>query len=289
MHEPPAGPVSWDACSYPGAPVVATFHAYSTKPVLNHVATLAGMRRKLNQLSGRIAVSEAAAWTGRRWFGGNYEVIPNGVDVAAAPRGPKPPARRAAPGLRRASRGAQGPAGAADARSRLWSSTRTPRLVVVGAEPAEVRRYIADPASLERIEALGRVADDELWRRLGEADLLCAPSLAGESFGMVLTEAFAAGTPVLASQHRRLRRRRQRRPRRRARAARGPAAARRAAAGAEPLRPSDWPGWSIAARESAQRYAWPRVAAEVEGVYERARAVPRRHGPRATGSPAGSA
>ena len=76
VHEPPAGPVSWDACSYPGAPVIATFHAYSTKPLLNHVATLAGMRRKLNQLSGRIAVSEAAAWTGRRWFGGTYDGDP---------------------------------------------------------------------------------------------------------------------------------------------------------------------------------------------------------------------
>src|SRR5206468_13101946 len=46
---------------------------------------------------------------------------------------------------------------------------------------------------------LGRVEDDELWKRLHEADVLCAPSLTGESFGMVLTEAFAAGTPVIAS------------------------------------------------------------------------------------------
>ena len=52
VHEPPAGPLSWDACSYPGAPVVATFHAYSTKPLLNHVASLAGARRKFNQLAG---------------------------------------------------------------------------------------------------------------------------------------------------------------------------------------------------------------------------------------------
>ena len=118
VHEPPAGPLSWDACSYRGAPVVATFHAYSTKPLLNHVATLAGARRKFNQLAGRIAVSEAAAWTGRRWFGGTYEVIPNGVDVDAAPAGPKPRVRRAAADLRRAPGGAQGPAGAADARSR---------------------------------------------------------------------------------------------------------------------------------------------------------------------------
>ena len=76
VHEPPAGPLSWDACSYRGAPVVATFHAYSTKPLLNHVATLAGARRKFNQLAGRIAVSEAAAWTGRRWFGGTLRGDP---------------------------------------------------------------------------------------------------------------------------------------------------------------------------------------------------------------------
>ena len=44
-----------------------------------------------NQLSARIAVSEAAAWTGRRWFGGEYTIVPNGVDVEAAPQGPKPP------------------------------------------------------------------------------------------------------------------------------------------------------------------------------------------------------
>ena len=46
---------------------------------------------------------------------------------------------------------------------------------------------------------LGKVTDDSLWRQLGEADVLCAPSLAGESFGMVLIEAMAAGTPVVAS------------------------------------------------------------------------------------------
>ena len=57
----------------------------------NHVASALGARRVFNRLSARIAVSEAAAWTGRRWFGGHYEVIPNGVDVDAAPPGPKPP------------------------------------------------------------------------------------------------------------------------------------------------------------------------------------------------------
>ena len=70
--------------------MVGTFHAYSTKRMPNWIANLLGARRKFNQLHARIAVSEAAAWTGRRWFGGEYRVIPNGVDVDAPPVRPKP-------------------------------------------------------------------------------------------------------------------------------------------------------------------------------------------------------
>ena len=271
VHEPPAGPLSWDACSYRGAPVVATFHAYSTKPLLNHVATLAGARRKFNQLAGRIAVSEAAAWTGRRWFGGTYEVIPNGVDVDAAPAGPKPPAdhlrlifvgrpeeRKGLPVLLRA--------------FEALIEHEDARLTVIGADPGEVGRYVDDPQAKGRIEALGRVGEDELWRRLHAADLLCAPSLAGESFGMVLTEAFAAGTPVLASN------------------IAGyadvvseqddgilvpPADPQRLAEELQALSraPERLAAMGEAGRESARRYAWPSVAARIEGTYERARSV----------------
>ena len=92
VHEPPGPVLSWDACSFRGAPVVGTFHAYSTKPVPNGIANLLGARRKFNQLHARIAVSEAAAWTGKRWFGGEYEIIPNGVDVdGPAPSRSRPP------------------------------------------------------------------------------------------------------------------------------------------------------------------------------------------------------
>ena len=146
----------------------------------------------------RIAVSEAAAWTGRRWFGGSYAVIPNGVDVDAAPRGPKPPPhemrlifvgrpeeRKGLPVLLTRVRGADRARGRPAGRRRRRGGGGAPL-----SSPTPRR---------ERIEALGRVSDEELWRRLGEADLLCAPSLAAESFGMVLTEAFAAGTPVMAS------------------------------------------------------------------------------------------
>ena len=57
IHEPPAGLVPWDACSYKGAPVVGTFHAYSTAAWPNQIANLCGARRKCNQLHARIAVS----------------------------------------------------------------------------------------------------------------------------------------------------------------------------------------------------------------------------------------
>ena len=109
--------------SAPTHPAVGTFHAYSTKPVPNHIASALGARRMFNRLSARIAVSEAAAWTGRRWFGGRYEMVPNGVDIAAAPRGPKPSERAscacsssAAPRSARACRSCSPP-------SKPWSST----------------------------------------------------------------------------------------------------------------------------------------------------------------------
>jgi phosphatidylinositol alpha-mannosyltransferase len=272
VHEPPAGLLSWDACSYRHAPVVATFHAYSTKPLLNHVATLAGARRKFNQLARRIAVSEAAAWTGRRWFGGRYTVIPNGVHTDAAPTYEvepsdelrlvfvgRPEERKGLPVL-------------LSAFTALVEHVPA-RLVVIGAERSDVLRYLSDPEAAERIEALGRVSGERLWQHLHEADLLCAPSLAGESFGMVLTEAFAAATPVVASN------------------IAGysdvvtegvdgvlvpPADPQRLAEELQDLSQSRerLARMGTAARESADRYAWPRVAERVECVYERAQDEP---------------
>ena len=90
--------------------------------------TLMGARRKLNRLAVRIAVSEAAAWTGRRFYGGEYRVVPNGVALpdGGAPRRARARAGRAAGDrLRRPGRRAQGPPdpaarvrGAARARAR---------------------------------------------------------------------------------------------------------------------------------------------------------------------------
>ena len=69
-------------------------------------------------------------------------------------------------------------------------------LTVIGPSPDELGPLMLDPRG---VRMLGKVGEDEKRRVLEESDVLCAPSIGGESFGMVLTEAFAAGTPVVAS------------------------------------------------------------------------------------------
>jgi phosphatidylinositol alpha-mannosyltransferase len=72
------------------------------------------------------------------------------------------------------------------------------RLWVAGTGP-ETERLRSSPGADGRIEWLGRIGDREKAARLRAADVFCAPSLGGESFGVVLLEAMAAGTPVVAS------------------------------------------------------------------------------------------
>ncbi len=268
VHEPLAPLVGWDAMTLRDAPVVGTFHAYSTKAFPNHTATLLGARRRMNQLSARIAVSEAAAWTGRRWFGGEYTIVPNGVDLEAVPQGPKPPSdelRLLFVGRAEERKGMPVLLSAFQALVEHVPS----RLTVVGADPEEISRRVADPDLMSHIDVLGKVSDSVLWRQLGEADILCAPSLAGESFGMVLIEAMAAGTPVIASK------------------IAGysdvvtngvdgilvPPADPQALAEELQLlahEPERMVAMGEAGRRSAERYAWPRIAEEVSEVYERA-------------------
>jgi phosphatidylinositol alpha-mannosyltransferase len=276
VHEPLAPLVGWNATLGARTPVVGTFHAYSTKPMPNYIANGLGARRMFNRLAARIAVSEAAAWTGRRWYGGDYTIIPNGVDVDTAPSPPAAPAgelrilfvgrpeeRKGLPVL-------------LTAFGALVEHVPC-RLTVIGAEREDVLRYLADPELLRSIDIRGRVSGDSLWAELHGADVLCAPSLSGESFGMVLTEAFAAGTPVIASN------------------IAGysdvvsdgvdgllvpPGDPQRLAEELQRVHhePARLAAMGEAARRSAQRYAWPHVADQVIAVYERAMAVPQPSG-----------
>ena len=159
---------------------------------------------------------------------------------------------------------------------------------MIGAEREDVLRYLADPELLRSIDIRGRVSGESLWAELHDADVLCAPSLSGESFGMVLTEAFAAGTPVIASN------------------IAGysdvvsdgvdgllvpPGDPQRLAEELQRVHhePERLAAMGEAARRSAQRYAWPRVADQVTAVYERAIEVPQPVGCRRARRPLGRA
>ena len=197
VHEPPAPMLGWDACSFPAR----RSSAPSTPTRPSDSRTRREPARSPPQVQpapARIAVSEAAAWTGRRWFGGEYRIIPNGVDIDAPPLRPKPSSRRSSGCCSSAAPRSARACPFCCRRSRGWSSTCPPALTVIGAEPRGRRRYVADPTESDR--ALRPGLRRTSGAQLHEADVLCAPSLAGESFGMVLTEAFAAGTPVIASE-----------------------------------------------------------------------------------------
>jgi phosphatidylinositol alpha-mannosyltransferase len=198
VHEPVAPLTGWVAMAQPELPLVGTFHSYSNKWMPNTIGNVFGARRMLNHLHVRIAVSEAAAWTGRRWFGGRYRVIPNGVHVDPAVlerAGEREPGdclrivfvgqaveRKGLPLLLRAFEA-------------LREHVPT-ELTVIGPTAEELAPLLLDPRG---VTALGKVDDARKLHELQRADVLCAPSLGGESFGMVLTEAFAAGTTVVAS------------------------------------------------------------------------------------------
>jgi phosphatidylinositol alpha-mannosyltransferase len=272
IHEPIVPVVGWDAlCSAGDLPLVGTFHAYSENVLTNGFAAVPlGGRRRMNRLHVRIAVSEAAAWTARRFYGGRYRIVPNGVHLGAGPgarddvSGPlrilfigQAVERKGLPVLLRAFEAL---------RDHIPAT-----LTLAGACTEEVAHMTLDDRG---VRALGKVSEQHKLAELARADVLCAPSLHGESFGMVITEAFAAATPVVASDI----------PGYRDVVRDGLdglltppgdalalAESLRRLALDERLRAR----MAGAARERAERFAWPAVAAEVVDSYEQALSVAR--------------
>ncbi|HEY3942797.1 MAG TPA: glycosyltransferase family 4 protein [Acidimicrobiales bacterium] len=195
LHEPLAPAVGYGILlrAPSGPPIVGTFHRSGSSRWCRALPTLA--RWAAGRLSAQVAVSETARATAAEDVGGRFEVLFNGVDLRrftmAAPTPTTGPTilfvgrheqRKGLEVLLEAFAGMGDPA-------TLW---------VVGHGPcteALQRRY---PAS-ERISWLGTLDDEEVAARLAAADVMCAPALGGESFGMVLLEAMASRTAVVAS------------------------------------------------------------------------------------------
>jgi len=194
VHEPFTPILAVYALAIAECPIVVTCHAAGdlgwypfAKLVWGPVA---------GRIDYRIAVSEAARRSAEPFVGGPFEVIPNGVDL--------PP--------RFDARGRNGHVvfiGRNEQRKGLqvlleaWPQVteRTgSRLRVVGADPLSVR-WLARRSgfSLDGVDLLGGLSEDELTAELEQASVLAAPALGGESFGMVLTRAFASATPAVAS------------------------------------------------------------------------------------------
>jgi phosphatidylinositol alpha-mannosyltransferase len=193
VHEPLAPIVSPAALALWEGPVVGTFHAAGDsawRPLANGLFGFLVERINL-----RIAVSELARRTATTYSGGEYEVIPNGVEMPGA----------VDPGGREnriVFLGRHDPRKGLPVMLRAWPRLRRSglRLRVIGADPLAVRLLLTRLRLPENgIDILGYVDDDHLTEELSVAKLLVAPSLGNESFGMVITRALACATPVVAS------------------------------------------------------------------------------------------
>jgi phosphatidyl-myo-inositol alpha-mannosyltransferase len=194
LHEPMTPVVCTAVLAWARCPVVATFHASGGLGWLHAGRPAWGFL--MERIDRRIAVSDAARESAARWFPGDYELIPNGVLI---------PEEAEAGG--RENRivfiGRHDPRKGLPVLLRAWPEIyrRTgARLRLIGADPLMVRLALTRAGvSEDGIDALGFLSQEDLTDELLSAKALVAPSLGGESFGMVLTRAFACAAPVVAS------------------------------------------------------------------------------------------
>lgn len=203
VHEPLVPGPARLALRLAEVPVVATFHANSER----EVPLQALMRRigavGLSRIAHGIAVSRQAKRFSRVVFRGRTAVIPNGVDLAHFAAAIRPADRAGAVGappeilfVGRWGEERKGLPVLLDAAARLNASARPVTVTVIGDGPRARFEEAAGRAHARFVQPAG---DREIVEALARADLFCAPSLFGESFGMVVVEAMAAGCPVVAS------------------------------------------------------------------------------------------
>ncbi|NIH83220.1 glycosyltransferase [Amycolatopsis granulosa] len=202
LHEPAAPSLSLLALTVADGPIVATFHT-STPRSRTLSAFQPVLRPLLEKITARIAVSALARRVQVEHAGGDAVEIPNGVDVEffsrARPLAGYPRAGGTIGFVGRFTEPRKGMDVLLDAARRLLPEFGDLRLLVVGRGEPEALHRMAGPELVPHLELLGQVDDDTKARALRSVDVYCAPNTGGESFGMILTEAMAAGTAVAAS------------------------------------------------------------------------------------------
>ena len=201
LHEPNAPSLSMLALNIAEGPIVATFHTSTTKSLTLSVFEPI-LRPMHEKIVGRIAVSDLA----RRWqmeaLGSDAVEIPNGVDVesfaSAPPLAGYPRAGKTVLFLGRFDEPRKGMDVLLGALPALVERFGDLEVLVVGRGDQRELRERAGPLATH-LRFLGQVDDAEKASAMRSADVYCAPNTGGESFGIVLVEAMAAGTAVVAS------------------------------------------------------------------------------------------
>ena len=194
LHEPMVPGIGSTTVIMQAAPMVGTFHAAGRSSMYRWLNR--GCRAMLDRIDITCAVSDEAEALASHWLGGSYERVFNGIDIPGFANAEPAPTNgptvffvgrhEERKGLRVLLQAAEqlGPD------VQLW----------VASDGDETAVLKADFAHLRQVEWLGRISNEEKQSRLAAASVFCAPSLGGESFGVVLLEAMAAGTPIVASE-----------------------------------------------------------------------------------------
>jgi phosphatidylinositol alpha-mannosyltransferase len=193
VHEPLAPIAAYGFVLHASVPMVGTYHRSGVSrwvPLLKPLVYFVGSRQQV-----RVAVSEAARDTAMRSSKGEYEVLYNGVDMERFARAQPVPTDRPTVLFLGRHETRKGLGVLLDAFARL---DRPAVLWVAGDGPQSEVQHRRHPES-DRVKWLGTLNDREVAARLLGADILCAPSLRGESFGMVVLEGMAARCAVVAS------------------------------------------------------------------------------------------
>ena len=194
LHEPMTPIPCIAALAFYRGPMVGTFHASGDLGWMKIATPVWGFL--MDRIDRRIAVSEMARETAKSWLPGDYEIVPNGVLI---PDDADPDGRDHSIVFAGRHEGRKG----LQVLLEVWPEIRRrtgATLRIIGADPLRVRLLMTRlRVSDDGIEVLGFLDQERFTAELLSTKALIAPSLGGESFGMVLTRALACATPVVAS------------------------------------------------------------------------------------------